>query len=143
MKQCTKCRKKLPKTSFHKKRAECKLCIKVQHKKYVLENPEKRKQAHDNWYKRSKKHKSEYYQKNHIKTKAKIYDISVEELTNLFNKSNGICAICNKKSNLSVDHDHKTGKVRGLLCPRCNFGIGNLGDDITILKSAIEYLKGF
>ena len=67
----------------------------------------------------------------------------------LFNKQSGRCAICgihqndiNKK--LAVDHNHLTGKVRGLLCSKCNMAIGLLGVDIegiTPLKKSINYIK--
>ncbi len=42
---------------------------------------------------------------------------------------------------LSVDHDHVTGAVRGLLCRRCNTGLGNFDDNIKIVQSALTYLK--
>ena len=52
------------------------------------------------------------------------------------------CQICGKDGDveLCVDHDHKTGKVRGLLCRYCNLGIGNLQDSPKLLRSAISYL---
>ena len=62
----------------------------------------------------------------------------------------GKCAICREKetrkrrgriARLSVDHDHSTGDIRGLLCTRCNTAIGLLEDDITLLKNAIDYLN--
>lgn len=61
------------------------------------------------------------------------------------------CAICKagieewggEKGNTScIDHDHKTNKVRGLLCSKCNLGIGMFEDNSENLKNAIEYLKG-
>lgn len=63
---------------------------------------------------------------------------------------NNVCAICNRPEtlqkfehiqSLSVDHDHKTGIVRGLLCAKCNYAIGNLSDSVNLLKSAIHYLE--
>jgi hypothetical protein len=54
------------------------------------------------------------------------------------------CAICGKPlkwGNSHVDHDHKTGKLRGVLCMACNYGIGCFKDSEAILRSAIKYLK--
>lgn len=59
----------------------------------------------------------------------------------------GKCAICgngephSRKSRLNIDHDHETGKVRGLLCSKCNSAIGLLSDDVEVLASAIRYLE--
>lgn len=73
-----------------------------------------------------------------------------EELLILLNNSNNKCYICNKQENLSknheilnIDHCHKTGIVRGLLCNNCNVGIGLFKDNIEILEKAILYLKQF
>jgi hypothetical protein len=44
---------------------------------------------------------------------------------------------------LHIDHDHRTGKVRGLLCVSCNTGIGKLGDDVDGLYRALRYVQGF
>lgn len=71
----------------------------------------------------------------------KDYGITLELFQNLLVKQNNCCAICNcllVKPHL--DHDHKTGKIRGLLCKPCNQGIGFLKDDVAILNSAINYL---
>ncbi|WP_083230265.1 endonuclease VII domain-containing protein [Curtobacterium sp. UCD-KPL2560] len=54
----------------------------------------------------------------------------------------GACAICGSTNDLRVDHDHKTGAVRGLLCSPCNVGIGWLQDDVALLRQAIGYLSG-
>ncbi len=57
----------------------------------------------------------------------------------------GVCAICKTPPNgvrLSVDHDHKTAAVRGLLCAPCNTGIGMLRDSPMLLAMAEEYLHG-
>ena len=55
------------------------------------------------------------------------------------------CAICDylfkSVSDAFVDHNHKTGKIRGILCNRCNSGLGFLGDNSDLLKKAIVYLK--
>lgn len=61
----------------------------------------------------------------------------------------GVCLICSgvqkgrgaMNNVLAVDHNHQTGKIRGLLCTNCNTGIGNLRDSIEMLEKAIIYLK--
>lgn len=72
------------------------------------------------------------------------YGISLEEYLNLFEVQNGLCAICHippSGKRLAVDHDHRTGKVRGLLCEACNHGIGKFLDNTDRLRSAIVYLE--
>lgn len=69
-----------------------------------------------------------------------------QEYNKLFFKQSGCCAICNKhqsvfKKTLCIDHDHKTGKVRGLLCDNCNRGVGLLGDNKDTIASALIYLN--
>ena len=79
-------------------------------------------------------------------TVASVYGLSDEEYLNKINEQNNLCAICGKKEVgkvLCVDHDHDTGKVRGLLCNNCNIGLGNFKDDINIILSAIGYLQKY
>ena len=74
------------------------------------------------------------------------YGISLKERETLLVSQNLCCAICSdKESNLKgilhVGHNHKTKKVRGLLCNECNHGIGNFKDEPQILRKAIAYLE--
>ena len=77
------------------------------------------------------------------------YGITLEQYAELHKKQNGLCKICNQrtqgrgaaKNNLAVDHDHETGKIRGLLCSHCNTGLGLFRDNPELLKIAINYLK--
>lgn len=69
-----------------------------------------------------------------------LYGITLKEYNQRIIKQNGKCLICHKKSKLHIDHNHKTNKIRGLLCERCNPGLGFFNDDVNILKSAINYL---
>lgn len=77
----------------------------------------------------------------------KKYNISQEDYENLLKIQNNRCAICEnlfsdtKGHRPHIDHCHSTNKVRGLLCPNCNIGLGNFYDDINSLSNAIIYLK--
>jgi len=72
------------------------------------------------------------------------YNLSIKEYNELLTIQSGVCAICGNPPNgkyLNVDHDHSTGKVRGLLCQSCNVILGCANDSIETLLQAIEYLK--
>lgn len=58
----------------------------------------------------------------------------------MFSSQGGKCAICQTAAAEVVDHDHITGQVRGLLCHKCNRGLGHFGDDIEMTSRALEYL---
>jgi hypothetical protein len=53
----------------------------------------------------------------------------------------GLCALCKTNPATQVDHDHKTGRVRGILCLHCNAGMGAFHDDPAIIERAIRYLE--
>lgn len=74
------------------------------------------------------------------------YGVTWEQYEQMLADQNGTCAICPRTSSgkgrpLDVDHDHVTGKARGLLCSRCNRGISFFLDDPELLRSAIAYLE--
>ncbi len=77
------------------------------------------------------------------------YGITVEDFGNILKLQDGKCAICNEletcttKKRLHVDHCHVTGKVRGLLCHKCNAGLGNLKDSLVTLENASIYLLNY
>lgn len=70
------------------------------------------------------------------------YGITIEEFSAMENSQRGKCAICEQEppDRLHVDHNHETGSVRGLLCRKCNWGLGQFGDSVENLKRAQEYL---
>ncbi len=88
-----------------------------------------------------------YCSKDHTRYafQARRYSISPAVLFKLIQRANGCCMICQRpfegRTEPSVDHDHTTTKVRGLLCTTCNFGLGSFKDDPSLLASAIQYLK--
>ncbi len=74
----------------------------------------------------------------------KKYGITLQDWEAMFDAQHGRCAICVIPLGgikVCVDHDHDTGKVRGLLCNRCNQGLGYFSDDTSVLEGAISYLE--
>ena len=88
-----------------------------------------------------------YYQRQKKAELARSYGMVMEEYMKLVIKQAGCCAICTKEMSgrwhkgLFVDHNHKTGQVRGLLCNNCNSALGMFQDSIEILQAAINYLE--
>ena len=75
------------------------------------------------------------------------YNLTKEQYAEMLEEQGGVCQICSKPQqrdmSLSVDHDHATGAVRGLLCSDCNFGLGWFSDNTEKLKKAAEYLEKY
>jgi len=91
-------------------------------------------------------------QHHHDRMRKNNFGLSAQEYQSMSRFQGGVCAICGQPErrlardrsgprNLSVDHDHKTGDVRGLLCGGCNGGLGYFCDSVEILEAAIKYLK--
>ena len=77
---------------------------------------------------------------HNIRNRLRIYNMSKSEFEEMKNKQNNKCLICLREARLSVDHDHKTGKIRGLLCNWCNSYLGAVEKDIEILDRMRSYL---
>ncbi len=96
-----------------------------------------------------RKVKSKIYHRKHLLMKD--YGMTIEEYNSILFKQKGCCAICEsgqpdvqgRKNSFHVDHDHKTGKVRGLLCHNCNVTIGLMKDSPLLLHKAATYLELF
>lgn len=78
------------------------------------------------------------------------YGLTADDYQALFDRQSGVCAICGKAetkivrgclAKLSVDHDHETGQIRGLLCSKCNTGLGHFDDRRDLLERALAYLE--
>lgn len=72
------------------------------------------------------------------------HGIELSEYERMYKEQNGLCAICNglpQREHLDIDHCHQSSKIRGLLCGKCNKGIGLFNDDIERLEQAVKYLK--
>lgn len=135
MKTCARCGETKPLSGFTKHsrcafgvRATCRVCLRPQ-----LRETERR-------YRRSENGRK----KMAAKKRLAMYGISGEQYEEMLVRQDNKCAICRrppKTMALSVDHDHSTGSIRGLLCGNCNAAIGMLDDSPVLLGAAIAYLK--
>lgn len=143
MKQCRDCHEQKEEVLFVKNKSFssgydtlCSSCNKKRVSKWRKEFPEKRaKQS-------QREGKKDYSKNKHLKYH---YGISLDEYNKMFHQQEGKCYLCGKhqsevKRALSVDHCHKTGKIRKLLCQPCNTLLGMSGDDPIVLQKAIDYL---
>ena len=107
--------------------SQCKTCLKLLRKKRI----EQEKQDIE-----------KFRQKHRLQNIKTMYGLSKEQYERLLSKQKGCCAICNKEfvKTPHVDHNHLTGKVRGLLCHLCNTSLGGFGT-IENLINAIKYIK--
>ncbi len=131
MANCPSCNQEKEDKEFYKHKgrstglsAWCKTCELIKRKKWKKENSDK---IRNNNYRH-------------------LYGITLEKYNEMFLNQKGCCAICGIHANefvkkLSVDHCHATGTVRGLLCHSCNTTLGNMNDDVNLLKKAIKYLE--
>ena len=89
------------------------------------------------------RNRNKNYEEQRI-SRIRMYGIDVPDYERILAEQGGGCYICGKKPSerraLDIDHDHKTGKVRGLLCSNHNRAIGLFGDNIRGLIKALEYL---
>lgn len=136
---CPRCSIKKARADFYpsstrpdKIRSECKTCTQKDALKWQDDNPDKKQKA------------SRKFSYKKINFTEKEYDVMLAA-------QNSKCAICDSEfagltrsgnnARLSVDHEHDTGIVRGLLCKRCNMGLGYFGDSPELLNKAIAYLN--
>jgi hypothetical protein len=147
--ECKTCQKTWRDTNKEKLKEEARL-YRIQNKEKIKER--KRKFLSDPANLEKNRQYAREYQRNHPEMQRKRilskYGITIEKYDELLQTQNGGCAICGRtengrKKNFIVDHDHKTEKVRGLLCTQCNAGLGNFRDDPSLLQSAIDYLRRY
>jgi hypothetical protein len=134
MKQCSSCGTKKSRHQFSKqpgKKLQSSICRSCKNKK-----PTKEAKA--------------VYQKTlatirDLRVITKKFGLTEEDYFRMEKEQRGVCAICKAPCTsgrrLAVDHNHTTGKVRGLLCLRCNFGIGYFEENLNIIGNAMKYLR--
>ena len=142
-KVCTRCRENLPLSKFSKhtsgrygKNSMRILCDSKRVAEWQKKNPETFKATQRRFAQKpeTKRYKKDWQLK-------KRYGISLEEYEVMLASQDSCCAICGVCCPLHVDHDHKTTLVRGLLCGKCNKGLGCFDHDTKFLASAVQYLE--
>lgn len=160
-KLCRKCGEWKDKEKFYKTpknkdglRSWCKQCTDSANSDWRKKNKKRMAQYHSLWRKANpdkyKATQDRWWKKNSTRRRAdnlKRLGATIEQYKELFVKQNGTCAICGtnnpgrRQKNFAVDHNHKSGKVRGLLCFSCNAAIGMFGDRSDIIHRAANYLE--
>lgn len=157
---CTSCKLDLPIAKFGKRpeyrdgyRTNCNSCRGKKNAPYVStpEKRERRRMVYKENIEKMAVHygvKREYLPNGRWSKLRKKYGISEKEYYDMLAAQGGGCGICGKANPdgkhgvFVVDHCHETGRVRGVLCLKCNIAIGMLGDSVSGLKMALSYLKG-
>ena len=144
-KRCIKCGIAKNANEFHKNKehkddltSQCGMCRNERGRQ--IDKTEKGREYYRK-YRKGSKHRNCYLKRN--------YNITLEQYNTMFIFQGGVCAICgcpeitkvkNVIKRLSVDHNHITGKVRGLLCMKCNQALGLLNENPVIIKSLLRYI---
>jgi hypothetical protein len=123
----------------------------LRNKEYYKLHPDKKKAKDKRHYQRHKEQSRMYHVDYRHKNPEKMltwrlrkhYKLTLEEYNILYKQQQGCCAICKKPFEKvpHIDHDHQTGKVRGLLCALCNLGLGFFRDRPSLLQEASQYLE--
>ena len=142
MRQCPKCKRELDLVSFAGDRkgkdglqARCRDCNNA-----YAKTPHGRELAAAS---RAKPERKKYQRNYHLQAR---YGITLGAWQEMFDRQGGKCPGCGSPLEAGfkthVDHCHKTGRVRGLLCKECNLALGNVNDSIDVLRNLIQYLTG-
>jgi hypothetical protein len=117
-----------------------------EHKKEIAEKAKVYRQKHKAKFReRNKISNFRNRENNHAWRRKNLYGLSQEAYYTLLGEQGGACAVCGSDDWLTrvphIDHDHITGKVRGVVCRKCNLALGHLGDDLNTAKSMVRYLE--
>ena len=130
MLHCSDCKQLLQIENFNINRStkrgrdrRCKLCTSIAVKAWRRANPERAASHH----------------------RKRLYGISTEQFEAMYNNQAGLCGACTTQipkygRSVAIDHNHKTGKVRGLLCHNCNDALGKLKDSPALVKNLLDYI---
>lgn len=118
----------------------CIACSKIHRAKHYAAYKEEYRQKRQQFYKANREKiiaRSKSYQ-------IRSYGIMPDHYKNMVRQQNGVCAICQRepqKRRLNIDHDHRDGHIRELLCGRCNRGLGLFNESAEILEAAARYMR--
>ena len=147
MKKCIKCDLTKELKEFHKRSdvengydGRCRKCSSLYHKEHYLKNilvERKKRRERDRIFRKNNPNASREH-----KLRMR-YGITLKDKEEMLIGQNGLCSICqtNISNKACVDHNHKTDKIRSLLCDGCNTGIGMFKENIITMQKAIQYLK--
>jgi len=141
LKRCNKCLADLPLSMFHResrnkdgRKYTCKTCQNADKRERRARNPEK--VAEENKRRRESRGPTRW------ERLSRLYNLSKEEYYSLLESQGNCCAICKTvHKKYHVDHCHESGIVRGILCSKCNTGLGKFNDNPDMLMLAVRYLK--
>ncbi len=161
MKTCNKCGVTKPLESFYKaagmrdgRRGDCKVCnLRAQHERYRAD-PAAGKARVKRWQQENAERVNAYWRMRRLEPEVKLreraahlkrkYGMTIEQYDAMLEAQGGGCFICGRPPrddiSLHVDHDHSTGKVRGILCFCCNNALADFQEDPVLLGRAAEYL---
>lgn len=148
LKKCGKCKKEKDVSFFYKdkgRKGGYSYCCKECHGKY---DKQKYKKNKSHYCEMSKQRQINHPERNKRYRLKHAYNFTPEQYDVMFNIQQGCCIICGANQNefkkaLNIDHNHKTGEVRGLLCTHCNRMLGGARDNIIVLKNGISYLEKY
>jgi hypothetical protein len=154
VKNCKKCKISQPLENFNKslrhkygKNIYCKTCVNKNTRLYYAKTVDKRKEYSQKYEKERRDRPKDHNTKKKNSRMFLIYGITDVDYKEMLMNQGGVCKVCKGPPNvlgqkrMAIDHNHKTGEVRGLICMICNVMLGHAKDSIQILTSAIEYLK--
>lgn len=144
LKICSRCKCTEPQIHFEKNRKICNRC-RGDLQKYRANFPEENARRTRDWIKQNPEKARETQRRANLK---RTYGITVEQYDELLEKQNHACAVCKRPTSdfprrLAVDHNHKEGFIRGLLCTNCNHRVVGRYRDSALLRAAADYLDNY
>ena len=161
MKQCKKCGVSKPLEEFYRAagtkdglRGECKVCSSEDKRRRYVADPQAAIDRVKRWQQanpervnatqRARRAKPEAKRRARAEHLMRKFGLTIEQYDAMLKAQGGGCFICGRPPrediSLHVDHDHSTGKVRGILCFRCNNALADFNEDAAVLRKAIGYL---